>query len=113
MVRQSFVFLRREQWADPAVKAVLDALCQTVLSPEAEAAPEGLRLHIADIYLDELTAEGAEEVRLIGGKTFLLYIYLIRYLVIILAAGNFPTALESIFETTHERPEFPGLPCSL
>ena len=65
MVRESFVFLRREQWADPAVKAVLDALCQTVLSPEAEAAPEGLRLHIADIYLDELTAEGAEEVRLI------------------------------------------------
>nr|XP_033795508.1 ribosomal RNA processing protein 1 homolog B isoform X2 [Geotrypetes seraphini] len=61
MMRQSFVVLKKNAWDRSLVEEFLNLLIKEVLDSESEA-PNGVRFHLIDIYLEELSKVGAEEL---------------------------------------------------
>uniref|UniRef100_A0A8C2N8T5 Ribosomal RNA processing protein 1 homolog B n=1 Tax=Cricetulus griseus TaxID=10029 RepID=A0A8C2N8T5_CRIGR len=61
VLRQSFEVLKRNAWEDSQVKLFLDILMKEILSPESQS-PDGVKSHLIDIYLDELSAVGGREL---------------------------------------------------
>lgn len=44
------------------IKLFLDILMKEILNPESQS-PDGVRAHLIDVYLDELSTVGGREVR--------------------------------------------------
>ncbi|XP_029327503.1 ribosomal RNA processing protein 1 homolog B isoform X2 [Mus caroli] len=61
VLRQSFEVLKRNAWEESQITLFLDILMKEVLSPESRA-PDGIRAHLIDVYLDELTTVGGAEL---------------------------------------------------
>ncbi|GBM02226.1 Ribosomal RNA processing protein 1 B [Araneus ventricosus] len=61
-LHQCFQLLKSKCWKVKYIKAVLNILKKTVLTPSEDSAPFGLKTHISDIYMEELTKVGHDEV---------------------------------------------------
>jgi len=57
-LRESFVYLKQLKWLKVHVKKFTKMLEKNVLSPNENRACDGLKLHITDIYLEELAKVG-------------------------------------------------------
>ncbi|XP_051840750.1 ribosomal RNA processing protein 1 homolog A isoform X1 [Antechinus flavipes] len=61
LLNQSFEALKRSGWEESQVELLLDILMKEILHPDSQA-PCGVKSHFIDIYLEELTKVGAEEL---------------------------------------------------
>ncbi|XP_030052319.1 LOW QUALITY PROTEIN: ribosomal RNA processing protein 1 homolog B-like [Microcaecilia unicolor] len=61
MMRQSFVVLKRNAWDRSLVEEFLNLLMKEVLHHKNKT-PNGVRFHFIDIYLEELSKVGADEL---------------------------------------------------
>ncbi|XP_047653438.1 ribosomal RNA processing protein 1 homolog B isoform X4 [Phacochoerus africanus] len=61
VLRQSFEVLKRSGWEESQIQLFLDVLMKEVLHPESQA-PNGVKLHFVDIYLEELSRVGGKEL---------------------------------------------------
>ncbi|XP_072470924.1 ribosomal RNA processing protein 1 homolog A isoform X2 [Notamacropus eugenii] len=61
LLNQSFEALKRNGWEESQVELLVDILMKEILHPGSEA-PCGVKSHFIDIYLEELTKVGAEEL---------------------------------------------------
>ncbi|XP_069115811.1 ribosomal RNA processing protein 1 homolog A-like [Argopecten irradians] len=62
MLNQTLLFLKNKKWRRNIVKEFTSILSSEVMSPDNEKIPQGLRIHLADIYLAELEKVGAEQL---------------------------------------------------
>jgi ribosomal RNA-processing protein 1 len=58
MLRQSLHAVQNRGWADSDIAHLMDVLYSTMLDCTNERVPDGLRFHVNDIYLDELSHVG-------------------------------------------------------
>lgn len=61
VLRQSFEVLKRNAWEESQITLFLDILMKEILSPESQS-PNGVRSHLIDVYLDELSTVGGREL---------------------------------------------------
>ncbi|XP_044522814.1 ribosomal RNA processing protein 1 homolog A isoform X2 [Gracilinanus agilis] len=61
LLNQSFEVLKRNGWEESQIELLLDMLMKEILHPDSHA-PCGVKSHFIDIYLEELTKVGAEEL---------------------------------------------------
>ncbi|XP_038199536.1 ribosomal RNA processing protein 1 homolog B [Arvicola amphibius] len=61
VLRQSFEVLKQKAWEESQIKLFLDILMKEILSPESQSS-EGVRAHLIDAYLDELSIVGGREL---------------------------------------------------
>ncbi|XP_034380100.1 ribosomal RNA processing protein 1 homolog B isoform X2 [Arvicanthis niloticus] len=61
VLRQSFEVLKRNAWEESQITLFLDILMKEILSPESQS-PDGVRSHLIDVYLDELSTVGGGEL---------------------------------------------------
>ncbi|KAI5941342.1 Ribosomal RNA processing protein 1B [Manis javanica] len=61
VLRQSFEALKQNGWEESQIKLFLDILMKEILHPESQA-PNGVKFHMIDIYLDELSKVGRKEL---------------------------------------------------
>ncbi|KAL1771488.1 ribosomal RNA processing protein 1-like B [Sigmodon hispidus] len=61
VLRQSFEVLKRNAWEESQIKVFLDILMKEILNPESQS-PDGVRSHLIDVYLDELSTVGGREL---------------------------------------------------
>ncbi|XP_036024224.1 ribosomal RNA processing protein 1 homolog B isoform X2 [Onychomys torridus] len=61
VLRQCFEVLKRNAWEESQIKLFLDILMKEILNPESPS-PNGVRSHLIDIYLDELSTVGGREL---------------------------------------------------
>nr|XP_048307269.1 ribosomal RNA processing protein 1 homolog B isoform X2 [Myodes glareolus] len=61
VLRQSFEVLKRKAWEESQIKLFLDILMKEILSPESRSS-NGVRAHLIDAYLDELSIVGGREL---------------------------------------------------
>ncbi|XP_017457363.1 ribosomal RNA processing protein 1 homolog B isoform X1 [Rattus norvegicus] len=61
VLRQSFEVLKRNAWEESQITLFLDILMKEILSPESRS-PNGVRSHLIDVYLDELSTVGGREL---------------------------------------------------
>ncbi|XP_052020465.1 ribosomal RNA processing protein 1 homolog B isoform X2 [Apodemus sylvaticus] len=61
VLRQSFEVLKRNAWEESQITLFLDILMKEILSPESQS-PDGVRSHLIDVYLDELSTVGGREL---------------------------------------------------
>ncbi|KAL6081578.1 hypothetical protein STEG23_005237, partial [Scotinomys teguina] len=61
VLRQCFEVLKRSAWEESQIKLFLDILMKEILNPESQS-PDGVRSHLIDIYLDELSTVGGREL---------------------------------------------------
>ncbi|XP_044516854.1 ribosomal RNA processing protein 1 homolog A-like, partial [Gracilinanus agilis] len=61
LLNQSFEVLKRNGWEESQIELLLDMLMKEILHPDSHA-PCGVKSHLIDIYLEELTKVGAEEL---------------------------------------------------
>ncbi|XP_020829549.1 ribosomal RNA processing protein 1 homolog A [Phascolarctos cinereus] len=61
LLNQSFEALKRNGWEESQVELLLDILMKEILQPDSQS-PCGVKSHFIDIYLEELTKVGAEEL---------------------------------------------------
>ncbi|XP_069728596.1 ribosomal RNA processing protein 1 homolog B isoform X2 [Phaenicophaeus curvirostris] len=61
ILRQSFEVLKRNEWDESLIELLLQLLMKEVMDPDSNA-PMGIKLHLIDIYLDELAKVGAKEL---------------------------------------------------
>lgn len=61
VLRQSFEVLKRKAWEESQIKLFLDVLMKEILSPESQSS-NGVRNHLIDAYLDELSIVGGREL---------------------------------------------------
>lgn len=63
LLRQTFKVAQNAGW-DECASTVASMIKEEVMRPDKEEIPDSLRLHLADIFLDELRTVAAEQVRL-------------------------------------------------
>ncbi|XP_062344132.1 ribosomal RNA processing protein 1 homolog B isoform X1 [Cinclus cinclus] len=61
ILRQSFEVLKRNEWDEGLIEALLQLLMKEVMDPDSNS-PTGIKFHFIDIYLDELAKVGAKEL---------------------------------------------------
>ncbi|XP_007493272.2 ribosomal RNA processing protein 1 homolog A [Monodelphis domestica] len=61
LLNQTFEVLKRNGWEESQVELLLDMLMREILHPDSHA-PCGVKSHFIDIYLEELTKVGAQEL---------------------------------------------------
>ncbi|XP_054719682.1 ribosomal RNA processing protein 1 homolog A-like [Uloborus diversus] len=61
-LRECFELLKRSEWNFKRVKQFRKVMKKTVISPKSESAPLGLKIHICDIYMEELARAGSEQL---------------------------------------------------
>ncbi|NXR24686.1 RRP1B protein, partial [Cinclus mexicanus] len=61
VLRQSFEVLKRNEWDEGLIEALLQLLMKEVMDPDSNS-PTGIKFHFIDIYLDELAKVGAKEL---------------------------------------------------
>ncbi|XP_059099874.1 ribosomal RNA processing protein 1 homolog B [Peromyscus eremicus] len=61
VLRQCFEVLKRNAWEESQIKLFLDILMKEILNPESQS-PDGVRAHLIDVYLDELSTVGGREL---------------------------------------------------
>ncbi|XP_014436491.2 ribosomal RNA processing protein 1 homolog B isoform X2 [Pelodiscus sinensis] len=61
VLRQSFEVLKRNGWDESLIGPFLHLLMKEVIHPESNA-PNGIKFHFIDIYLEELAKVGAKEL---------------------------------------------------
>ncbi|XP_067401276.1 ribosomal RNA processing protein 1 homolog B isoform X2 [Emydura macquarii macquarii] len=61
VLRQSFEILKRNGWDESLIEPFLHLLMKEVMHPESNA-PNGIKFHFIDIYLEELAKAGAKEL---------------------------------------------------
>ncbi|XP_060079830.1 ribosomal RNA processing protein 1 homolog A-like, partial [Ylistrum balloti] len=71
MLHQTLLFLKNMNWQTNILTEFTNILSCNVMSPDNEAIPQGLRIHLADIYLSELEKIGAEQLTAEQVLTFL------------------------------------------
>lgn len=59
---QSLEFLKKQKWKKGVLTKFVDILSSKILTVTEDKAPDGLKIHLADIYLDELEKVGSNEV---------------------------------------------------
>ena len=62
MLTQSLEFLKKQKWKKGVLTKFVDILSSKILTVTEDKAPDGLKIHLADIYLDELEKVGSNEV---------------------------------------------------
>ena len=63
----TFEVLKNNGWEQTLVSSVSQLVQEEVMDAGKEENPDGLRLHLADIYLEELAKVGADQVCWRGG----------------------------------------------
>ena len=63
----TFEVLKNNGWEQTLVSAMSRLIEEEVMDARKEENPDGLRLHLADIYLEELAKVGADQVCVWGG----------------------------------------------
>jgi len=71
VVFQAVEWVRRKQWSQDGIKQVVCVLNAEIL----QKVPNGLRFHVADLYLSELARAGAGEIDTLALKAFLQPFY--------------------------------------
>ncbi|XP_005375839.1 PREDICTED: ribosomal RNA processing protein 1 homolog B [Chinchilla lanigera] len=61
VLRQSFEVLKQNGWQESRIQLFLDVLMKELLCPESQS-PDDVRFHFIDIYLDELSRVGGQEL---------------------------------------------------
>ena len=61
-MNRSLVLLQSHDWEEEHIQRLVDVLSGHVINSTIEDVPAGIKLHIADIYLDELEKVGSGEV---------------------------------------------------
>jgi len=59
---ESFMLLKKKKWEMKWIKHFRKVLKKTVLNSASESAPLGLKIHIAEVYMDELNKVGGREL---------------------------------------------------
>ncbi|KAL3887130.1 hypothetical protein ACJMK2_027084 [Sinanodonta woodiana] len=62
MLREAFQMLKRLKFADEHVNKFMSMLFDSLLSPPSSLVPDGLKIHIIDIYLEELKQIGTDNL---------------------------------------------------
>ncbi|XP_033758587.1 ribosomal RNA processing protein 1 homolog A-like isoform X2 [Pecten maximus] len=62
MLHQTLLFLKNKKWRRNILTEFTSILSSHVMSPDNEKIPQGLRIHLADVYLAELENVGAEQL---------------------------------------------------
>ncbi|GIY20651.1 ribosomal RNA processing protein 1 homolog B [Caerostris extrusa] len=62
VLHQGFQLLKNQKWKIKFIKKFSKVLKNTVLDPSIDSAPFGLKIHVSDIYMEELAKVGADEV---------------------------------------------------
>ncbi|KAL5019480.1 hypothetical protein ScPMuIL_002372 [Solemya velum] len=62
MVRQSLILLKSHSWKGLLVTKFKSVLMETVLSTSESNTPDGLTIHLADLYLTELSSVGQDQL---------------------------------------------------
>ncbi|XP_041373635.1 ribosomal RNA processing protein 1 homolog B-like [Gigantopelta aegis] len=62
MINQSFLYLRNMNWDVDVLKQFVAILNDTLLDCSNDDIPDGIRIHLADIYLSELSKVGADQL---------------------------------------------------
>ena len=63
ILHELFVVLGKEDWSDDSISCVIDIIKETVLDHSKDSIPDGIRTHVADIYLAELKKVVTNQVR--------------------------------------------------
>ena len=58
-VHQAFILLKCHSWDDVYISKMCEMLSTSVMSGENHSVPDGLKYHMTDIFLEELTGAGA------------------------------------------------------
>lgn len=61
-LHQTYQLLKNLKWELKWIKQFRKVMKKTVLNGVSEITPVGLKMHISDIYMEELAKVGAEEV---------------------------------------------------
>uniref|UniRef100_A0A6I8PBX9 Ribosomal RNA processing 1 n=1 Tax=Ornithorhynchus anatinus TaxID=9258 RepID=A0A6I8PBX9_ORNAN len=61
VLNQSFEVVKRNGWEESQIELLLDMLMKEILHPDSHA-PNGVKFHFIDLYLEELAKVGAEEL---------------------------------------------------
>ncbi|NXU51959.1 RRP1B protein, partial [Turnix velox] len=70
ILRQSFEVLKRNEWDESLIELFLPLLMKEVMEPDSNA-PNGIKFHLIDIYLDELAKVGAKELTAVQNLKFI------------------------------------------
>ncbi|KAG8187782.1 hypothetical protein JTE90_025820 [Oedothorax gibbosus] len=62
VLHQTYQLLKNHKWDVKFILQFTKMMKKTVISPEATSAPFGLKIHISDIYMEELAKVGADEL---------------------------------------------------
>ncbi|KFM74908.1 Ribosomal RNA processing protein 1-like protein, partial [Stegodyphus mimosarum] len=71
-LHQCYQLLRSLKWDPEHIRGFCKVMKKTVINPSHEGAPLGLKMHICDIYMEELTIVGHEELTPDLVKMFLI-----------------------------------------
>jgi hypothetical protein len=75
MLTQSLEFLKKQKWKKGVLTKFVDILSSKILTVTEDKAPDGLKIHLADIYLDELEKVGSNEVT----KFYVIMLFIQRF----------------------------------
>ena len=62
-LRATFEVLKSNSWEKTLVSTMSQLIDEAVMDAGKEENPDGLRLHLADMYLEELARVGADQVQ--------------------------------------------------
>lgn len=62
MLYESLVVVRKQKWAPELVDNLAQVFADLVMNPNSDLIPDGLKIHFADIYLEEVEKVGGEQV---------------------------------------------------
>lgn len=63
MLNESLVVVKKLKWDPEHLDTLMKTYSEAVMNPNSDSIPDGLKIHFADIYLDEVEKVGGEQVR--------------------------------------------------
>lgn len=58
MLYESFMVLKKSKWESKLVDQLMQIFSETVMNPDSDGIPDGLKIHFSDIYLEEVEKIG-------------------------------------------------------
>lgn len=99
ILTQTLEYIKKRKWKKSLISNFTDVLSSKILTEAEERIPDGLKIHLADIYLDELESVGAEEVHVIYNYLLLTIsiFFLAQLTVVKILFGDLWTLWKSVY----------------
>ena len=65
ILQHAFTLLKKKKWRKQYVQKLTGILSKQLINSDRDSAPDGIKYHMADLYLPELTKTANEQVHLL------------------------------------------------